>query len=151
MTAGEGKSFYIAKVQERFSWRDLPDADRSHLRDAVQWRLGKFYYSAFRELELFTKLRTRFELPVKYHILADVLLRADLWLDKTVVSLFFGNPQYREGTAGRKNRPQYFLEPGFRFVEATLPRQGFGQFWKVPDENLAELAQQLAIGLEPTT
>ena len=101
------------------------------------------YYSAFRELELFTKLRSRFHLPVKYHLLADVLLRADLWMDRNVVSLFFGNPQYRQGTVGRKQRPQYFLEPGFRFLEVTLPRQGYGKFWRVNDEDVTVLAQKL--------
>lgn len=113
------------------------------MRDAVQWRVGKFYYSAFRELELFTKLRTRHQLPVKYFVLADVLLKADLWMGKTVVSVYFENPQYREGKTGRKQRSEYFLEPGFRFLDVTIRRQGFGRFWRVSDEDVMALAQKL--------
>jgi hypothetical protein len=143
LTAGAGKLFYIAEVQRQFHWTTINDAERAHFRDALQWRLGKFYYSAFRELELFTKLRLRFQLPVKYHLLADVLLRADLWMEKTVVSLYFGNPQYRQGAEGRKRQPQYLLESGFRFLEVTLPRQGFGKFWKVDDESVDEVARRL--------
>ena len=44
---------------------------------------------------------------------------------------------------GRKQRAQYFLEPGFRFLEVTLPRQGYGKFWRVNDEDVTVLAQKL--------
>jgi hypothetical protein len=57
LTAGAGKPFYIAEVQREFRWSTIGHIERAHLKDAAQWRLGKFYYSAFRELELFTKLR----------------------------------------------------------------------------------------------
>lgn len=143
LTVGAGKPFYIAEIQRQFRWTTITDAERAHLKDAAQWRLGKFYYSAFRELELFTKLRLRYHLPVKYHLLADVLLRADLWKEKTVISLYFGNSQYRQGAQGRKRQPQYFLENGFRFLEVTLPRQGFGKFWRVDNESIAEVALRL--------
>lgn len=143
LTMGAGKPFYIAEVQRQFHWATINDAERIHFRKALQWRLGKFYYSAFRELELFTKLRLRFQLPVKYHLLADVLLRADLWMEKTVVSLYFGNPQYRRGEKGRKRRPQDFLGGEFRFLEVMLPRQGFGKFWIVGDESVDEVARRL--------
>lgn len=143
LTAGEGKPFYVGNVQKHFHWAAISDEERAHLRDAVQWRLGKFYYSAFRELELFTKLRLRYQLPVKYHLLADVLLRADLWMEKTIVSLYFGNIQYRQGSEGRKRQPQNLLGNGFRFLDVTLPRQGFGKFWRVTDENVTDVARRL--------
>lgn len=47
-------------------------------------------------------------------------------MEKTVISLYFGNAQYRQGAQERKRQPRYFLENGFRFLEVTLPRQGYG-------------------------
>lgn len=96
LTEGAGKPLYVREVQRHFGWARLNDSDLGHLRRALQWRLGKFYYSAFRELELFTLLRTKHGLPVKYHVLADVLLRADLWTHKVIVSLFFENTRYEK-------------------------------------------------------
>jgi hypothetical protein len=53
LTTGAGKRFYVHHVQREFGWGKLEENERKHLRDALQWRLGKFYYSVFRELELF--------------------------------------------------------------------------------------------------
>jgi hypothetical protein len=97
LTEGNGKKFYIAKVQERFNWgrlsKDQP-AEVEHLRHAVQWRVGKFYYSAMRELELCTKLRTRFNLALKYNFFADLQLKADLWIDKVIVSVYLSKNEF---------------------------------------------------------
>jgi hypothetical protein len=64
-------------------------------------------------------------------------------MEEKVISLYFGNAQHRLGAQGRKRQPQYFLENGFQFLEVTLPRQGFGKFWKVDDEGIAEVAGRL--------
>jgi hypothetical protein len=144
LTTGAGKCYYVREVQRHFGWGQLQEEERQHLRESLQWRLGKFYYSAFREIELFTALRTQYRLPVKYHILADVLLRADLWMDKKVVSLFFENRRYREGTAGRKHRAEEIFAPGFGFTEMNIRRQGFGTFWRPHCDDIAALAQKLA-------
>lgn len=146
LTEGAGKPLYVREVQRHFDWATLNDSDLGHLRQALQWRMGKFYYSAFRELELFTLLRTKHGLPVKYHVLADVLLRADLWTHKVIVSVFFENTRYRKGAVGRKHRPSEIFGADFRYLDVTIRRQGFGSFWRPHLDDVAELAQKLRFG-----
>ena len=60
--------------------------------NAVRWRLGKFYYSALREVDLLVDLHS-WGLPLKYHVLADVLLRVDYWIRQTLVCIYFPNSE----------------------------------------------------------
>jgi len=139
----DGRRFYIDVVKQKKGWDKLPSEQRDALRDAVQWRLGKAYYSAIREVELLTKLRSRFHLPVKYHVLADVLFKVDLWINKTIVSVYFENPEYRAQNEGRKRRPEGILDSSFSFREITVPVQPFGKVWIIKDSDIAALAQRL--------
>ena len=111
---------------------------------AARWRLGKFYLSAMREVDLLLRLRNA-GIPVRYHLLADVLFRADLWLNSLVVCLYFPNPNYRSGKdAGRKPPAESFFAgatPSFEIVHFPVERQGFGRVWLAKDDSLRALAQ----------
>jgi hypothetical protein len=65
------------------------------IQRAVQWRLGNFYLSAMRELDLFIRLR-HMGVSLRYHILADVLLRVDFWTPDIVLCVYFENRAYRD-------------------------------------------------------
>jgi hypothetical protein len=93
------------------------------IKRAIRWRLGKFYLSAMRELDLLTRIR-ELGVPVRYHLLADVLLRVDFWTDNTLVCVYFENRKYRH----RKPPAERFFT-GIDIIHAKIERQGFGRFW----------------------
>lgn len=106
---GEAAAFFVGPLLRGTGWHGADPARKRALKRAYRWRLGKFYYSALRELELYARLRHEYGLPLRYHLLADVLLRTDFWLGDNVVCLYFANPTYRDREAGRKPPAQQFL------------------------------------------
>ncbi|MDQ2842662.1 MAG: hypothetical protein M3Y72_16795 [Acidobacteriota bacterium] len=72
----------------------------SRVKRAVRWRLGNFYLSAMRELDLFIRLR-HIGVPLRYHILADVLLRVDFWTPDTLLCVYFLNSRSRQEAGDR--------------------------------------------------
>ncbi len=143
---GPVAAFFVAPLLEYVGW-DLADKQRKEaLKRAFRWRLGKFYYSAMRELDLIVRLQSEFDLPIRYHLLADVLLRTDFWLDDNVICIYFSNPRYREGQLGRKPPAERFLgmaTPRFKIHHVEVERQGFGKFWTTSDSSLEQLAKIL--------
>ena len=117
---------------------------REQLGRAARWRLGKFYYSAMREVELLARLRAT-GLPLRYHLLADCLLRVDFWSGDTLVCTYFPNPRYRDGDTGRKPQASRFFPPGgpFRVLHAGIERQGFGEVWLASGRAARALAREL--------
>lgn len=118
------------------------------LERAIQWRVGKFYYSALREVDLLLSVREMGH-DLKYHLLADVLLRADFWCEDTIVCTFFPNSVYREGQRGRKPPASVFLgaaEPPFRILDFPVERQGYGRLWLVSDKSKRSLSEALRRG-----
>jgi hypothetical protein len=107
------------------------------VKRAIRWRLGKFYLSAIRELDLLTRLR-ELGAPIKYHLLADVLLRVDFWTDGALVCVYFENPKYR----GRKHPAEDYFA-GHNIIHAKIERQGFGRFWLATETAVQELAARL--------
>jgi hypothetical protein len=115
---------------------------------AIRWRLGNFYYSAVREIDLLVWLRAR-GLPVRYHVLADVLLRVDLWLRDFLVCAYVSNEVYRQGSQGRKRSVSEFFhaaQPPFRVLHFTAERHGFGKLWLISEQSKRSLANQLERG-----
>ncbi|WP_019588049.1 hypothetical protein [Deinococcus apachensis] len=143
---GDAASFFIHPLLQDLDWHQA-DRERKHeLRRAFRWRLGKFYYSAMRELELFVRLRQEYGLPVHYHLLADVLLRSDFWVNDDVVCIYFANPKYRDRDRGRKPQAEQFLgkaDPPFRIHHVAIERQGYGNFWISSDASVERLAHTL--------
>lgn len=111
---------------------------------ATRWRVGKFYLSAMREVDLLLRLRHA-GIPVRYHLLGDVLLRADLWINSLIVCLYFPNAAYREGKdEGRKPPAEKFFSgatPPFEVVHFPVERQGFGNVWLAKEDSVKALAQ----------
>lgn len=92
-------------------------------RASMRWRVGNAYLSYLRELYVLTTLRS-LGIDVQYHLLADVLLRVDCWLDDTCVGIYVSNRKFRAEMSGRKPRAQSVLGGApFRYVELDLPTQ----------------------------
>ncbi|MFI9559099.1 hypothetical protein [Nonomuraea endophytica] len=92
-------------------------------QDAMQWRIGNFYYSFLREVYAVVRLRTE-GLEVCAHPLADALFRVDGWCENKVISIYVRNPEFRDGQAGRKPDVEVLLkdaDPPFTFVPVVLP------------------------------
>ncbi len=115
------------------------------INDAIRWRLGKFYYSSMRELDLLVSLRAKGVFP-RYHVLADVLLRVDFWVDRTLVCIYFPNTRFRGQGLGRKPPAAGFFVGSareFRIVDFEVSRQGFGRTWLIDDPSKEALAKLL--------
>ncbi len=140
-------AFFITPLLGHVGWGTATEQRKEALKRAFRWRLGKFYYSAMRELDLMVRLQSEFGVPVRYHLLADVLLRTDFWLGDNIICIYFANPQYREGSAGRKPPAERFLgaaKPPFKIHHVKIQRQGFGSFWVASDDSIGRLADVLA-------
>ena len=137
---------FVQPVALSVGWAEAGAARREAIRRAVRWRLGKFYYSAFREVEALTRLRVEHGLPLRYHLLADVLLRVDYWLGDAAVCVYFPNPRYRDGRRGRKPPASRFVGgegSPFGVLHLGIERQGFGRFWTADAESLRSAAEQI--------
>jgi len=144
---GEAAAFFVGPLLRDTGWHGADPARKRALKRAYRWRLGKFYYSALRELDLYVRLRQDYGLPLRYHLLADVLLRTDFWLGDNIVCLYFANPTYRDRDAGRKPLAERFLgqaTPPFTIHHIPIERQGAGRLWLPTDESLRRLARALS-------
>ncbi|MEU7138214.1 hypothetical protein ABZ942_02055 [Nocardia sp. NPDC046473] len=113
--------------------------------DALQWRIGAFYYSFLREVYALSWLR-RQSLPALSHPLADALFRADIWCGNSVVGIYIENPHYRSGPQGRKHPAQYYLEDQrrFSFVDLRMAKPGeFGTVALPTDDEMQICADTL--------
>lgn len=96
---------------------------RELAHDAMQWRIGNFYYSMLREQWVHAYLRRR-GVPVLQHPLADTLFATDGWFGDRAVSLFVSNAEYLSSTSGRKPSARGCLAgsvPPFAFTDMVLP------------------------------
>jgi hypothetical protein len=119
----------IAERGKEAAWKQV--------QRAIRWRLGKFYLSCMRELDLIARLR-EMGVPLRYHVFADVLLRVDFWTGGKLACVYFENQLYRN----RKRRTEEFF-PDHQILHARIERQGFGKFWVAKDEAVQELAARL--------
>ena len=113
---------------------------------AIRWRLGKFYYSAMREIDLFVRVRSA-GLDIKYHIFADVLLRVDFWRGMDLICVYFRNGNYRDGAEGRKKPTSSFFNDEaypFKVHHVDIFRQGAGRFWLATEDSIEGLVNVLS-------
>ena len=99
--------------------------DEPAVWDSFVWRIGLAYYSFLREMYTVAVLRADGR-DVRAHPLADAVFRTDAWIGRTIVSLFIGNSEFRDGDGGRKKKPEEILggaDPAFRFRELRLGTQ----------------------------
>ena len=106
------------------------------LERSAHWRLGKYYYSALRELYLFAALRERYGVSLHYHIFADVRLFVDGWTPEGVL-LCLRLPNSYEP---RKETPAW-APPGWRAVSTGVPFGGRGYGWIPTDEGIETVAR----------
>lgn len=115
-------------------------------RDAMRWRVGNAYYSFLREVYTIVMLRSM-GLDIRYHVLPDALFAVDCWHDQTAISLFIGNPRFKDGISGRKSRAEGILSdatPPLRFVDIRLPvTHVFGQAHLPPAKAVEAVAKDL--------
>lgn len=127
--------------------RDHPTTDEAAWSRAVRWRMGKFYLSAVRELDIISKIRTR-GFDIKYHILMDVLLRVDFWVGRTLICTYAPNRTYRDGRQGRKLEASDFFDESaekFNIIHMKIKRDGAGRFWFADRSSIDDLCRHLAI------
>ncbi len=142
----EAKPRYLGPLLTYFGYKHMNPEQRLQLGRAIQWRLGKFYYSAMREIELMLKLKEAHGIQMRYHLLADVLLRVDFWHQRTLICVWFSNPRYRSQDAGRKVAAKTFFAEGpddFDIINVEIERQGYGNFWRASDNSIKRLAEAI--------
>jgi hypothetical protein len=93
------------------------------VKRAIRWSVGKFYLSGIREIDLLTRLR-ELGVPLRYHLVADVLMRVDFRTENALVCVCFENQAFRQ----RKQPTENFF-PGANILHQKIERQGFGCFW----------------------
>lgn len=146
---GDAAAFFIHPLLEHVGWETADRERRRKLKRAFRWRIGKFHLSSMRELDVFVRLRSVYGIPVRYHVLADVLLRVDLWHGDDLVCLYFPNPKYRDQEAGRKAPAEKFFSsasPSFCIHHVTIHRQGFGRLWVADEDSMRKLTRLLEGG-----
>ena len=98
-------------------------ADPSAAWDAVRWRIGLAYYSFLREMYSLAVLRAA-GIDARYHVLADVLWRVDLWVGDLCLELYVNSPRFKSHDAGRKTRSRDWLGDGpFAFAKFEIARR----------------------------
>lgn len=95
---------------------------------------------------MLTRMREEHGIPLRYHVLANVLLRADFWIGDVILCTYFPNPKYRSGDTGRKPPAERFLgdaDPPLEILDVEVERQGFGNFWTLSAESLRDAAREI--------
>jgi hypothetical protein len=131
------------EMRDRATQQGYASAD---VTQAIRWRVGLAYYSFVRELYTIAALRAA-GLDARTHPLADALFRVDAWAGRTVISLYIGNPRFRDGARGRKPRTENILagaRPPFRHEELRLTtRHEFGRVHLPDPGQIATAAARL--------
>jgi len=97
----------------------------THIKNAMQWRIGNAYYSFIREAYIVAQLNNAGLTP-KYHPLVDSLFKVDLWVNNTNINLYIGNHIYRHNQTGRKTTSTQLLNdatPPYKNIDIQLPTQ----------------------------
>lgn len=144
---GSVRPLYTDLLENALDWQNTNVPRRKAINRALYWRVGKFYYSAVREVELLCRLREEHNVSARYHIFADVLLRTDFWLGDIVICIYFANPKYRDGQDGQDGRKppaeRFFAgaESPFDIYPIGAERQGYGNFWSIADSSVKRIAE----------
>ncbi|WP_069163877.1 hypothetical protein [Nocardia altamirensis] len=145
-STGAARAWLWEPAQVMLQRAEAQGHSRDAARDAMQWRIGLFYYSFLREIYAVASLRER-GLSMLSHPLADALFRVDTWCGNTVVELFISNSEFKSGSRGRKKTPADFLRPGqpqFRFVRLEMEkRHVWGQVHLPSAEEIDRCAQAI--------
>jgi len=146
MTRGDAAALWHQPLAKKLG-HPRDNDERLAWSHAAKWRLGKFYLSAIREIDVLARLRQA-GCELKYHLLADVLFRADFWSGNSIICLYFPNNNYRSGSeTGRKPPAERFFSnavPPFNIIHFPVGRQGFGKFWLADRDSIEKLAELIS-------
>lgn len=126
---GRYREYYIDRLEVALASTRYTTGQKMR---AIKWRLGKTYYSCLRELYVLAALRECYQLTLKYHIFAGLVLKYDGWLGEKVLQLKVPN-KYEE----RKPRPVGRLMA----IPVEIEHQGFGRWWKPSPGQIEKVAR----------
>jgi hypothetical protein len=117
--------------------------EAEHIAQALRWRVGNAYYSYLKEIYALSVLRSA-GIDARYHVLADVLFRTDLWVGDLCLSMYVSNAFFKAGVSGRKPQAEEVLGDGpFRFAHLEIPaRPEFGTVHLPEPEQLVEIVRR---------
>lgn len=118
------------------------DLTEEEMERSAQWRLGKYYYSAVREIYLYAALRERFDIHLRYHLFADVRLFVDGWTESGALLCL----RLRNWRENRKGQPEEWIPPGYRVVRAAAAFGKRGRAWLPSDDQIAQVGELLRSG-----
>jgi hypothetical protein len=128
LRADEWRRLYLVPLARGIG-RTLTKAE---LGDAVQWRVGKLYYSCLRELYAGSVLRHDHGVELNYHLFADLVLKVDGWCGTRLVCFAVPNDFQQ-----RKFRPPRI--DGCEVMEMSIRQPsggGYGKLWVPSGEQL---------------
>lgn len=108
----------------------------------IRWRIGNFYLSALRELDILIRLRREYGLDVNYHLLADAVYKADFWMQDSrgctrVACLLIESDYYLRKSAASLILPRKtFAIETFKIAK----RKVMFDYWPVDDQTVREIA-----------
>lgn len=106
---------------------------------SAHWRLGKYYYSALRELYLQAALREWWGIEIKYHLIADVRFFIDGWTNSgTLLCLRLPND-----FESRKNGPEKYAAAGINVFRVGAQWGRRGHLWLPTNEHVNEVAANI--------
>ncbi|KAA9154565.1 hypothetical protein FPZ12_031530 [Amycolatopsis acidicola] len=143
----------ITRLKARFPrGKGLEHRARTLASASLNWRAGNAYYGFMRDMYTAVALRSR-GLDVRVHPIADALFRTDAWSGNNILSIYVGNPAFRESSTkngkeyhkGRKMRVDEILaESSFCFHTLALPAaRRHGVFHFPSDADLDKVEQEL--------
>ncbi|WP_176052192.1 hypothetical protein [Paraburkholderia caribensis] len=146
MKTGEAARHWYDPLRKHLLGNGYRGFSKKRLASAIRWRLGKVYYSNMREIELLARLRAS-GVPVKYHLLADVLLRVDFWSGRRLACTYVPNEKYRDKNLGRKRQTVEFFEGAKQPMvveDFPIERQGAGRIWWASDDTVKRIGSFLS-------
>lgn len=142
--SGRGEDLAWGPFRGRFGLGDgAPDPDDPHVK-GFTFRVGKNYYSWFREAHLLTELRRTHGVDARYHFLIDAEWKADIVAGDVLVELFVRHPDYKDrGAEGRKELCKD-ANPWATVRQAPITRRKvFGKPWLVDPAEIATMASMM--------
>ena len=132
-------------------WRDIKVKVKQYppdrVKDAIQLRIGRMYYSNMREIDFLARMREGPKVSLKYHVFADVRLRTDFWIGNNNISVFLSNSSWRGQGISQKTKAEELLNDSkkpFKFHEIEFPNlRERGKLYRVSDAAIEKLANGL--------
>lgn len=143
----EAPELFYQPMKDGLSWHNFSKIQKEEVIEVFWWRMGKAYYSFLREMDFLFRLRDVHGLDAKYHVFADVTLRADTWVGMVALELFMASRVFKdvEFKRGRKQEAGDLYKHGE--MEALRlyipPADKYGQVSLFPERTIEMVAEDL--------